>query len=316
MVGSVPVNPPHHLSAEARAYLLEERQPFPAYDISDTAAFLALREEIHAGWLALNEQLEQPWTHRDDTIADVPVVWFASSEASFESEQVIVHLHGGSYCFGSPMTNASMTVPVAQRTGLPVVSVDYRLAPEHRCPAAVDDATAVLRALSIARDVVAMYGESAGAGLALATATQLRDAGDSVPGRLGLLSPWVDLTISGDSYRTLLAVDPELPDPDEPYQWAAAYAGDDVSSPLASPLFADLAGLPPVLIQVGTREVLLSDSCRLDQALRDAGAPVTLDVWDGLWHVWHLFHHIPEAMQAFDELAAFLVPQSSTTTTD
>lgn len=116
----------------------------------------------------------------------------------------------------------------------------------------------------------------------------------------------MDLTCSGDSYKALLHVDPDFTNPAGPPNWAAAYAGDDTASPQASPLFADLFGLPPALIQVGSREVLLSDSLRLDQAFRQAGVESTLDVWDGLWHVWHAMPTLPETMEAFDQLAAFL----------
>lgn len=300
------IEPPRHLSEEARSHLLSPLQPAAEFDAADPAAVRQLRQVLHAEWLAVNDDLPGRWCHREGVVAGVPVVWFAQDEAAFNRDEVIVHLHGGAYLLGSPMVNAAVAVPIAQRTGLPVVSVDYRLAPEHRCPAAVEDAVAAVTELGNEHRLAAMFGESAGGGLAVATAVALRDTGAAMPERLGLLSPWVDLTCSGDTYRTLAPVDPDFPDPAGPPKWASAYAGDDTANPQASPLFADLAGLPPTLIQAGGREVLLSDSYRLHRALSKAGCQSTLDVWDGLWHVWHTQPQLPETIEAFDELAAFL----------
>ena len=300
------IEPPQHLSEAARSHLLQQPEPVPDLDATDPVAVRGAREVVHAEWLAVNDDLTGRWCHREGTVAGIPVVWFGPEVAAFDRDDVIVHLHGGAYLLGSPMANAAVAVPVAQRTGLPVVSVDYRLAPEHRCPAAVDDAVAVATELGEERRLVAMFGESAGGGLAVATTIGLRDAGSAMPERLGLISPWVDLTCSGDSYSALLHVDPDFKNPAAPPNWAAAYAGDDTASPQASPLFADLSGLPPALIQVGSREVLLSDSLRLHRALRQAGVESTLDVWDGLWHVWHSLPTMPETMEAFDQLADFL----------
>ena len=302
--------PPTHLSAEAAAYL-EHPPPPPTIDYDDHPGISALREEIHAEWLAGNDQLADPWVWRNETIADVPVVYFASDDALLDGKQIIVHIHGGSYFCGSPMTNASMIVPIAQRSGLPVVSIDYRLAPEHPFPAGADDCLAVVSELATSHEVAAMYGESAGGGLALTSAVGLRDAGLPLPRRLALLSPWNDLTTSGDTYKTMMGIDPDFTDPAEPVATARMYADGALDHPRASPLYADHTGLPPTLIQVGGREILLSDSIRTAAAMRRAGCAVTLDVWDGLWHVWQLWHHVPEAMDAFDELAAFLVPPPS-----
>ncbi len=308
MVGGVSIAPPEHLSTEAQAHLADPPPPLVGFDATDPVAVAELRAELHPEWEAANEAIPGSWAHRADTIAGVPVVWFAGGAAAFDSTQVLVHLHGGAYFLGGPMTNAVIPVPIAQRTELPVVSIDYRLAPEHRCPAAVEDVTAVIAELANDREVQGLFGESAGGGLAVAATVALRDSGAALPRRLGLLSPWVDLTCSGDTYQTLAGVDPDFPEPADPPVWASAYAGELTADPQASPLFADLHDLPPTLIQVGGREILLSDSCRLQQALTDAGCDATLDIWDGLWHVWQMFPHVPEANRALDELAAFLVP--------
>lgn len=296
--------PPSHLSAEAREFLLNLPAPAPPLDLTDFEAVAQVRQAAHAMQLTRNSRLTGRWASRSETIAGVTVVRFASDERHFDREPVIVHLHGGAFVLGSPMASATLIVPLVQSTNLPVVSVDYRLAPEHRCPAGLDDIVSVCERLARSQPLAAIYGESAGAGLTVAAAVILRDTGAALPGRLGLLSPWVDLTCSGDSYRTLAHADPILGSLD-PTAYAAAYAGPDVADLRASPLRADLAGLPPTLIQAGTREILLSDSCRLDAALRQAGVTTRLELGDGLWHGWQLQHHIPEALQALDRLAGF-----------
>lgn len=301
------VEPPDYLSAEAQEHLRNPPEPPPVFDARQPEVARGFRDAAHREWIALNDEIAGRWVHRDEVWGGVPAVRFAAGEEALDGEQILVHLHGGSFVVGTPLTNAEVIVPVTRRTGLPVVSIDYRLAPEHRCPAAIDDAVAAYRALREEHDVVGLYGESAGGGLALATAIALRDLGRQLPNRLGLLSPWVDLTCSGDTYRTLVHVDPDFPHPEVPPNFAEAYAGGDTGDPMASPLFADLSGLPTTLIQVGGREILLSDSCRLDQALRAAGVESTLDIWDGLWHVWQLHPHVPEAGTALTELADFLV---------
>lgn len=299
------IEPPGHLSDEARTLLLEPLPPIEL-DFTDADAVISARAEIDAEWEAVSAQLPGSWASRDDSIAGVEVVWFGSDESALDGDDVVVHIHGGAYVFGSPRAAAMITVPLSRRCGRSVVSIDYRLAPEHPCPAGRDDILAAYAELARSRRITGLVGESAGGGLAVATAVALRDAGLPLPARLVLLSPWVDLTCSGDTYRTNLGVDPDFRDPDEPPAWAAFYAGRDVSDPLASPLFADLTGLPPTLIQVGSREILLSDSCRLDAALRAAGVDSTLDVWDGLPHVWHIYPQLPETHEAFDDIAAFL----------
>jgi len=299
--------PAVHLSPEAQAYLRDPAPPIAPMDWLDADAVGELRQAIIEQGAAEVEALAGAWVSRDETWGGVPCVRFAADEDAIDRSPVLVHLHGGCYLIGSPRTNAAIVIPIAQRTGLPVVSVDYRLAPEHPFPAAVDDAVAAVQALCEATPVQAIYGESAGGGLAIATAVALRDAGSALPARLGVLSPWADLTCSGDSYRTLVDVDPVFGDPDIPPALAHAYARERVAEPLASPVFADHRGLPPTLIQVGGREVLFSDACRLDEAMRRAGVDTMLDVWDGLWHVWQLDAGLPETTDALDELAAFLV---------
>lgn len=301
-----PVEPASHLSSEARAFLVNYRVVGAELDLGDPEAVAAARRGSLAGWIAHNEGLPGPWISRQSEIGGVPVVSFAMDEQALRAEQAIVHLHGGAFVLGSPTASAALAVGVARRTGLPVVSVDYRLAPEHPCPAGLEDIVQVCRELSASGSLVAVFGESAGANLSLAAAVALRDGGETLPARLGLLSPWVDMTCSGDTYRSLVPADPVL-GPLDPVAFATAYAGANTADPKASPLFADLGGLPPAFIQAGSREILLSDACRLEGALRGAGVDVVLNVWDGLWHGWQLQYRVPEANQALDDLAAFLV---------
>jgi acetyl esterase/lipase len=184
-----------------------------------------------------------------------------------------------------------------------VVVLDYRLAPEDPFPAAVDDAVAAWRSLTGER--LTLAGDSAGGGLALATAVALRDAGDPLPARLALISPWTDLTCSSRSFSERVDRDPEC-DPTLADAARVYLSGTDPRSPLASPLFADLAGLPPTLIQVGTEEILFDDSARLADALRDAGVEAELEVGEDLTHVYHAFPVVPEAADAVARLGAFL----------
>lgn len=301
-----PLEPASHLSSEAREFLRNYQAPPVSLDLEDTEAVAAARRGSLAGWVENNEGLAGPWASRPSVVAGVPVVSFAVDERTLDTDPVIVHLHGGAFVLGSPTASAALAVGVTQRTGMPVVSVDYRLAPEHPFPAGLDDIVNVCRELARSRSVVAVFGESAGANLSLAAVIALRDGGDALPFRLGLLSPWVDLTCSGDTYGSLASADPIL-GPLDPVAFATAYAGARTTDPEASPLFADLADLPVALIQTGSREILLSDSCRLEGALRRAGVDVRLTIWDGLWHGWQLRHRIPEARRALDDLAAFFV---------
>lgn len=224
----------------------------------------------------------------------------------------IVYLHGGAYVSGSPRSYRRLVSHLAAITGCRVYAVDYRLAPEHPYPAALDDSIAVCTSLlgSEPAQKLIIAGDSAGAGLSLATAVSLRDRGAPLPAALVCIAPWADLTCSGESMRTRarrermmspagLAID------------ARRYApGEDLRNPLISPLFADLRGLPPLLIQVGDDEILLDDSTRLAAAAEAAGVSVTLQVWPRLWHVWHLYAGLmPEADAAMRAIADFIGAQ-------
>jgi len=242
-----------------------------------------------------------------ETIAGVPGEWVESSDGS--SRMTLLYLHGGGYFACSAKTHRAATTFFA-RQGFRVYAPNYRLAPEHPFPAAVDDAQAVYTALleaGIDPSMLAVSGDSAGGGLSLALMLRLREAGLPLPAAAALFSPLTDLAGSGASrirndkrcamfYGSRMALG------------AAVYLGDaDPRTPLASPLYADLRGLPPLLIHVGTDEVLLDDSTQLAERARAAGVPVELKLWPDVPHVWQLFHNfIPEGRESLGAASAFL----------
>lgn len=238
----------------------------------------------------------------------VPAEWVVAAGA--RSRRVVLYLHGGAYQIGSPATLRYMIALLSGAAGARVLSVDYRLAPEDPFPAAVEDAIAAYRWLIAGGTepaVIALAGDSAGGGLALGTLVALRDAGDQLPGAAVALSPWTDLALTGESLRTRAAVDVMIK-ADGMSETAKAYlAGQDPRHPYASPLYADLRGLPPMLIHVGDAEVLLDDSTRLAARARSHGVDVTLEVWDEMPHVWHAFAGLlPEADQAIQRIGGWL----------
>ncbi|MFK4116981.1 MULTISPECIES: alpha/beta hydrolase [Streptomyces] len=221
----------------------------------------------------------------------------------------MLYLHGGGYVVGSPDTHAGLVGELARRAGLRAVSVDYRTAPEHPFPAAVDDGLAAYRELladTDPRDLV-LAGDSAGGGLSIATLLAARDTGLPQPAAVVLFSPWVDLTLTGGSIRAKKDADPLFVEADL-RDYADLYLGTtDPAHPLASPLFADLAGLPPLLVQVGANEVLLDDAVRLAGRAGADDVEVTLEVGPGLPHVFqHHYGRLDEADAALDRAARFL----------
>ncbi|MFI7005408.1 alpha/beta hydrolase [Streptomyces sp. NPDC050145] len=222
----------------------------------------------------------------------------------------LLYLHGGGYVIGSPDTHTGLVGELAVRTGLRAISVDYRLAPEHPFPAAVDDGLAAYRDLLATgtdpRDIV-MAGDSAGGGLTIATLLAAREAGLPLPAAAIVFSPWVDLTLSGASMRTKEDADPIFTEADV-RAYADHYIGaGDPSHPLASPVFADLSGLPPLLVQVGANEVLLDDSVRLVARAGAADVETTLEIGSDLPHVYQSEHgRLDEADAALDRAAHFL----------
>jgi len=298
-------SPPVHLSAAAQAYLRDPDIVEYPTSWTDPWSVQEFRELAHPMWCGLNDLLDFEYTVEHDCVDGVAVERISVGAPA--TDTVLLHFHGGMYCAGTPEIDRVLNAPIARATGLEVISPDYRLAPEHPFPAAVDDAVKVYRSLVEQARRVAVFGESAGGGLAAACTVAIRDAGLPAPAALGLISPMLDLTGSSDTYRTLAPNDPDYFDTAALLEPAAAYAaGTPLDDPLVSPLCADLTGLPPALIQVGSREVLLGDSIRFARAARSAGVEVTLDVLDGGWHNFPIWYGVPEADEAVAAMAQFL----------
>lgn len=223
--------------------------------------------------------------------------------------RVVLYLHGGGYVIGSPRSHRHLAAAIASAGAASALLLDYRLAPEHPYPAAVDDAATAYRWLldqAIAPEHIVIAGDSAGGGLTVATLLALRDRGAPLPAGGVCISPWVDLTCSGGSYRTKAAVDPIVTQA-AVAEMAKAYLGNvSPRTPLASPLFADLRGLPPLLIHVGSDEVLLDDSVQLAAMAKVAGVDATIEVWERMIHVWHWFlPMLDEAHAAIETIGRF-----------
>ena len=238
----------------------------------------------------------------------VPAEWVSTPGA--DERRVVLYLHGGAYVIGSVNTHRDLAGRISRAAGARVLNVDYRLAPEHPHPAAVDDATAAYRWLLAQRYVpasLAVAGDSAGGGLTVATLVALRDQGHPMPAAGVCLSPWVDLEGIGDSMTSRAHLDPMV-QRDHLVRMAGFYLGDHhPRTPLAAPLYADLSGLPPLYIQVGTAETLLDDSNRLAERARKAGVDVTLELWDDMIHVFQAFAPmLPEGQQAIEQIGEFL----------
>jgi acetyl esterase/lipase len=230
-----------------------------------------------------------------------------------ESENVILYFHGGVYVIGYAAATVPLVGDLVRRTGTTAITLEYRLAPEHPFPAAVEDARNAyegLLAQGIAPGQIALAGESAGAGLAVALLLALRDAGLPLPSCGYLMSPYVDLTLSGETLEAKQTVDPLLT-PDGLSARVPDYVGEaDASDPLISPIFGDLRELPPLLIQVGSHEVLLSDALRLAAQAAIFDVPVTLEVTPGVPHVFQAYAALlDEAGAALDRAADFLTAQ-------
>lgn len=242
-------------------------------------------------------------------IAGVNVDWLRPKNA--REDKVLLYLHGGAYVIGSPRTHRQLVSHTARAAGVVAVLPDYRLAPEHPFPAAIDDAVAVyngLLASGFKPEDIIISGDSAGGGLSVATLLQLRHAGLPMPAAAVLLSPFLDVTGSGESATTRADRDPWF-DVADLHVVAAYYCPDESEwqNPLVSPVFANVAGLPPMLIQVGDDEILLSDSTRLAKKLEAEGVEVELEVWPHMWHVFQMFiRKMPESGAAVRKIAAYI----------
>jgi len=268
-------------------------------------------EETRAGFDAMAgyfEALESPSDVKEEAVdaGGVPGVWF--TPPGTREGRAILYLHGGGYVLGSVATHRSLIARMASVSGVRCLGLDYRLAPEHPFPAAIEDACGAyrwLRESGIPADGIILAGDSAGGGLVLGALVALRDAAEPLPAAGICLSPLTDLEGTGDSARG--DIDDPMVEVGGIATMAEAYLqGADARDPRAAPLYADFSGFPPLLIQVGTREVLLDDSTRVAARAREAGVQVDLDRGEGLIHVWQIYPHLPESKQAVERIGRYV----------
>ncbi len=236
----------------------------------------------------------------------VPADWVTVDVS--EGDRVVLYFHGGAYVMGSRNTHRGLAARIARAARARVLLPDYRLAPEHPFPAAVEDATTCWRWLIAeghAPHQMVIAGDSAGGGLTLATLLALNATGEPLPACAVGLSAWTDLEGQGPTAEPGAVDDPMLT-PEGLRSSGMQYAAANLRNPLAAPLHGDLEGLPPLLLQVGTRDILLSDSTRFAEKAQAAGVDVTLEIEEGLIHVWHMFPDVPEAQRAIERIGAFI----------
>ncbi len=239
-------------------------------------------------------------------VRGVPAEWISIEGQT--SERVVLYFHGGAYVMGSTATHRALAGRIARASNARVLLPNYRLAPENPFPAALEDAHECWNWLvseGYSPERMAIAGDSAGGGLALATLLALKDASDQLPACAVGLSPWTDLEGTGPTAEPGAVDDPML-STDGLRSSGRDYAAADLKNPLAAPLWGNLEGLPPLLLQVGTREILLSDSTRFADKARKVGVDVTLEVEEGLVHVWQMLPGVPEAQSAVERIGAFI----------
>jgi len=267
-------------------------------------------DEMRIGWDGLFSDVEYTVGAVAEPVdaGGVTAEWITAPDA--RSDRVVVYLHGGGYIMGSVNSHRDMCERLSKEARARVLALDYRLAPEHPFPAALEDSIAAYRWLlqeGIKSQHIAIGGDSAGGGLTFATLVSLRDAGDPLPACSIPLSPWVEFEGTGDSITSRADIDPMVRQ-DLDLKMAKAYLnGGDLRNPLAAPIYADLDGLPPLLIQVGEREILFDDSSRMADKATRSGVDVTLREWKGQIHVWQIFaSRLDEGQAAIEELGAFV----------
>jgi len=253
------------------------------------------------------------WTARKVTVEQARVNGLNSewlTPKGSPDDKLLLYLHGGAYVMGNCATHRQLVSYIAKYSGIKALLPEYRLAPEDPFPSAIEDAVGLYRSLLangyLAENIV-IAGDSAGGGLTMATLLSLRDAGDPLPAAACLLSPWLDLAATGESMTTRATKDPWFQPEDMPIV-AAHYCNDDeLKNPLVSPVYADLSGLPPLYIQVGEDEILLSDSTRAADKVKAAGGDVEIEIWPGMWHVFQAFlHQVPESKKAVKKIGAYV----------
>lgn len=259
------------------------------------------------------ERVAKDVTCEPVTAGGVPAEWIVAPGAA--PDRVILYLHGGGYVMGSINTHRAMVARISRAAQAKALALNYRLAPEHPFPAAVDDATAAYRwllAQGYKPGKIVISGDSAGGGLTLATLLALRDAQTPLPAAAVPISAWSDMEGTGASMKTRASRDPMVGNASL-FNMAKAYVGSaDPKNPLASPLHGDYRGLPPMLMQVGDAETLLDDTVRVAEKAKAAGVKVDLEVWDDMVHVWHVYAKLlPEGQQAIDRIGRYVIEHTA-----
>jgi acetyl esterase/lipase len=308
---------PSTISKEAQEFLSQE-PPIPKKSPQTLEEWQERRETMENLGKSLYEKGRYKYENRFEVLRfkggnghEVPV--YKMTPVQFDpkfEDKAILHIHGGGFCFMSPESTFCVCAPVANLTGLRMYCVEYRLAPEHPYPTALDDCVAAYKGLieTVRPENLGVLGESAGASLALTTVLKARDEKTPLPAALACISPCVDVSMSSDTIKTLDGIDPVLL-PTLMRTFQNAYAGKTNScDPLLSPIHADYSrGYPPTIIQTGTRDLLLSDCVRLHEKLKIQEVDVELCVREGMWHGYHILpsNDFPEATAAYAELAKF-----------
>ena len=291
-----------------RQFLLEQKHAPPAPMDEQRKNLDTLNERLvgHPVDLPAGTQVEKV------VAGGIPSEWIYFSDS--DQQRTLLYLHGGAYLLGSADSHRELVARLSAASGMCALLPEYRLAPEHLFPAAVEDAHTAYRWLlsqGIQPEHIIVAGDSAGGGLTLALLLSIRNASDPMPAGAVLLSPWTDLTGSGESMKTRMEADPWLDAASIPMM-GQFYAGqEDARNPLISPVFADLHGLPPLFIEVGNDEVLLDDTTRIVEHAQSAGVQVQWHAWEGMWHVFPAFAFIiDEGKQAIEEIGTFMRTQT------
>ena len=270
-------------------------------------------EQRRAGMERISERVPADVICEKVSAGGVNAEWIATPGAA--ADRVILYLHGGGYVIGSINTHRAMISRIARASNARALAIDYRLAPEHPFPAAVDDTIAAHKWLlgqGYKPGKIVIAGDSAGGGLTIAALLAIRDAGLPMPACSVPISPWTDLEGTGESVRTRAARDVMVTQENLAHSAKQYYGTHDPKDPLVSPVHANFRGLPPMLIHVGDAEILLDDATRVAKSAKSAGVDVELEVWDDMPHVWHVFAKIlPEGQQAIDKIGKFVIARTS-----
>lgn len=264
--------------------------------------------QMRSDWDAAFAGCTVPVVCRAVSADGIDAEWIVPADAP--PDKAVLYFHGGGFRLGSVSSHRDLIARIAEASRCRVLAINYRLAPEHRFPAALEDARAAfdwLRGEGFKPENIALAGDSAGGNLVLTTMLRLRDRGQPLPTAGVLMSPWTDLAATGESYLSRAAADP-IHQRSMILALAKNYLGEggDAFNPLASPLYADLSGLPPLLIQAGDRETVRDDATMLATKAKAAGVDAELQVFDGMIHVFQMFPEIPQAAEAIAAIAAFL----------